>query len=275
MTEFKKQKPVTPAQRHLIQLNLRQLDKKPLLKTKLKGLKNSNGRNNSGKITIRHIGGGHKKRYRQINFSRRKESTGLVLSVEYDPNRNANIASIYDFLSNYFFYIIAPKDLKIGDIVSAGPNAKPNLGCSLPIDNIPVGSVIHNVSPKVKTSGQISRAAGTFSQLIERDFNFAKITLSSGELRFISPKCYATIGIVSNDFIYFTQLGKAGRSRWLNKRPTVRGVAMNPVDHPHGGGEGKKSGKGKTPWGKTTKKSKTSKSLNKLIIKNYKKNEPI
>jgi len=265
--KFKNQKPLTPSQRHLIQLKTTHLKKKPLIKTKLKGLINSNGRNNEGKITVRHKGGGHKRKYRQIEFNRTTESTGITCSIEYDPNRNANIASIYDFASNTFFYIIAPKNLKIGNIVKTGSNIEPKLGNSLPISEIPVGSLIHNISPKISKPAQISRSAGSFSIIKEKSLNYAKIELPSGEQRLISPRCYATIGIVSNELIFLTQKGKAGRSRWLNKRPTVRGVAMNPIDHPHGGGEGKKSGKGKTPWGKPVKKGSTSRSKNKLIIK--------
>jgi len=265
--KFKNQKPFTPSQRHLIQLKTTYLKKKPLLKTRLKGLTKSNGRNNKGRITVHHKGGGHKKRYRQIKFNRITESTGITCSIEYDPNRNANIASIYNFSSNTFFYILSPKNLKIGDIIRTGSNIEPKIGNSLPIREIPVGSLIHNVSPKTSKPAQISRSAGTFSVIKEKSLDYAKIELTSGEQRFISPECYATIGIVSNELVFLTQKGKAGRSRWLNQRPTVRGVAMNPVDHPHGGGEGKKSGKGKTPWGQPVKKGHTGRSKNKLIIK--------
>lgn len=265
--KFKNQKPFTSSQRHLIQLSTEHLRRKPLIKKKLKGLINSSGRNNSGKITVRHKGGGHKRKYRQIEFTRINESAGITVSIEYDPNRNANIASIYDNSLNNFFYILAPKNLKVGDIVKSGPNIEAKLGNSLPIANIPVGSLIHNVSPTTFKPGQIARSAGTFCRLKEKALDYARIELSSGEQRLISPKCYATIGIVSNDLVFLSQKGKAGRSRWLNKRPTVRGVAMNPIDHPHGGGEGKKSGKGRTPWGKPTKKGSTSTSKNKLIIR--------
>lgn len=267
---LKNKKPVTSAQRHLVQLDRTNLSKKPLIKKNIKGLKNSNGRNNSGKITIRHKGGGHKKRYRIINFTRTNESTGIVCSIEYDPNRNTNVSSIFDLSSNTFFYILTPKNLEIGDIVKSGTNIEPKLGYSLPLAEIPIGSLIHSVSPKVSKLSQLSRAAGTFSYLKEKTLTCAKIELSSGEHRLISPKCYATIGVVSNELLFLTQLGKAGRSRWLNQRPTVRGVAMNPVDHPHGGGEGKKSGKGKTPWGKPVKSGITSKSRNKFILQKNK-----
>lgn len=252
--KFKIKKPVTNSQRHLIQLSREELSKKPFIKHKLHTLKRFSGRNNCGQVTVRHQGGGHKKRFREINFDRKDLSTGIVCTIEYDPNRTANIASVYDILNDNFFYILAPKNTKIGDIIQSGTGSQSKLGHSLPISEIPVGSYIHNVSPKTYKYAQFSRAAGTFSKLKEKTLDSAKIELSSGEQRFMSPKCYATMGIVSNEFIYLTKLGKAGRARWLNVRPSVRGVAMNPIDHPHGGGEGKKSGKGKTPWGKTLKK---------------------
>ena len=264
---LKIRKPVTPSQRQLIQLSRKNLNKQPLLKKLLKGIKNSSGRNNFGHITVRHKGGGHKKKSRTLNFFRVTSSTGIVCTIEYDPNRNANISSIFDISTYKFSYILAPKNLKIGDIVKSGPNAEPKIGHSLPISKIPVGSFIYNISPKSKKPAQISRSAGTFSQLMEKTLDHAKIELSSGEQRFISVKCYATIGIVSNEFTFLTKLGKAGHSRWLGKRPCVRGVAMNPIDHPHGGGEGKKSGIGRTPWGKPTKGQRTSQTKNKLIIK--------
>jgi large subunit ribosomal protein L2 len=250
------------------ELNMYKLKKKSLLKTKIKGITNSAGHNNTGKITVFHKGGGHKKRYRKINFNRNETSKGIICSIEYDPNRTSNIASVFDYTKNDFFYIIAPKKLSIGDIVESGVNAEPKLGNSLPIEQIPVGSYIHNIAPKINKSSQISRSAGTFSKLKEKTLNSAVIELSSGEQRLISPKCYATIGIVSNDFFFLKKNEKAGQSRWLNKRPTVRGVAMNPIDHPHGGGEGKKSGINKTPWGKSNNRGSTSNSTNKNIIKN-------
>jgi len=254
--KFKNQKPFTPSQRHLIQLKIEQLLKKPLIKKKIKGLLNLSGRNNSGKITVRHKGGGHKKKYRQLDFNRKFESIGITCAIEYDPNRNANIASIYNFFLSNFFYILAPKNLKTGDIIKSGQNVETKLGNSLPISEISIGSLIHNISSKPFKLSEISRAAGTFSRLKEKTLKYAKLELSSGKQFILSPKCYATVGIVSNELVLLTQKGKAGRSRWLNKRPAVRGVAMNPVDNPHGGGEGKKSGKGKTPWGKTTKPGK-------------------
>ena len=261
--------PRTPSLRNLIRLNNSELNKKPLLKSNIKGLKKKSGRNFSGKITSYCKGGGHKKKYRFINFQRTKEETCIVISLEYDPFRSANIASVYNIINKNFYYIIAPKNLAVGDIIKSGVNADSKNGHSLPISKIPIGCLIHNISPKEKSFATISRSAGTFSQLIEKTSSFGRIKLSSGEQRTISINCFATIGIVSNEFSILTTLGKAGRSRWLNKRPKVRGVAMNPIDHPHGGGEGKTSGgrTSVTPWGKPTKGGKTSRSKNKYIIK--------
>jgi large subunit ribosomal protein L2 len=250
----------------LIKLNKKILKKKPLIKSKIKGLKISSGRNNTGQITSYHKGNGHKRNYRKIDFYRTKNCTGIVSSVEYDPSRTASIASIYNFLTQKYSYIIAPKNLKIGDIVKSGSTAEPNLGNSLPISKIPTGSFIHNISPKTKKLGQISRSAGTFSYLIEKTAKYGRIKVSSGEQRKISVNCYATLGVVSNELQFLTTVGKAGRSRWLNRRPKVRGVAMNPVDHPHGGGEGKKSGRSLSPWGKLNQGRSTSRSKNLLII---------
>lgn len=244
--------------------------KKPFLKQKIKGKLNKAGRNNSGKITVYHKGGGHKRRHRLIDFNRTITSKGIVCNIEYDPNRNCKIAAVFDIEKIFFYYIIAPKNLIISDIIESGDNVEPKLGYSLPISNIPVGCYIYNVSPKTYKPAQISRSAGTFCKLKEKTLNYAIIELNSGEHRYLSTKCFASIGIVSNEFQFLTKKYKAGQSRWLNKRPTVRGVAMNPIDHPHGGGEGKTSGLNKTPWGKYNKKSITKKKLkNKYIIKKY------
>ena len=247
-------KPTTPSQRYLVQLNKKHLSKKPVLKIKIKGCKNSSGRNNQGKITVRHKGNGHKKKYRKINFTRIFKSVGIITSLEYDPNRNANLASVFDFSNNIFYYMLAPQNIKIGDIVQSGSKIKPMTGNSVPISKIPVGTFIHSISQTPYKKAQLSRAAGTFSKLEEKNLEYAKLKLKSGKYKFLSVNNYATIGIISNECVYLTRKGKAGRSRWLNKRPSVRGVAMNPIDHPHGGGEGKKSGKSKTPWGKVSKK---------------------
>lgn len=269
MISLQKVKPTTPGRRQLIKLNQKSLNlsKKPMLKNKVKGLKNSSGRNNSGRITAFHRGGGVKKRYRKINFNRTDNSTAIVCSLEHDPYRNAYIAAVFDFINNAFFYILAPKNLKVGDIVKSGLEVEPSLGSSLPIAKIPIGTAIHNVSPKPNKKAQISRSAGTFSMIKEKTEKYAVIELSSGEQRYVSSKCFASIGEVSKELHFLTNSGKAGRSRWLNRRPIVRGVAMNPIDHPHGGGEGKKSGTSRTPWGKPNQRGKTSKSVNKLIIK--------
>ena len=188
----------------------------------------------------------------------------------FDGEQNYyNISSyVFNLKTKNFYYTIAPKNLKVGDIVKSGSNAEIKNGHSLPISKIPVGCLIHNIAPKINGIAKFSRSAGTFSQLIEKTTNYGKIKLSSGEQQTISINCFATIGIVSNEFLTLTTLGKAGRSRWLNKRPKVRGVAMNPIDHPHGGGEGKTSGgrSSVTPWGKPTKNGKTSKSKNKFRI---------
>lgn len=251
-------KPTTPSQRQLIKLSLNYLRKKPFLKKEIKSLKtNSTGRNNSGKITVKHKGGGHKKKYRKIKFLRTNNSIGITCSIEYDPYRKANVASVFEFALNTFFYILAPKNLKTGDIIKSGDNAEMKIGHSLPLSKVPIGSCIHNVAPTIKSYGKISRSAGTFSKITEKTPEQIKIKLSSGQQQQLSPNCYATVGIVSNELVCLTQVGKAGRSRWLNKRPKVRGVAMNPIDHPHGGGEGKKSGKGLNYWGKPVKGGKT------------------
>jgi large subunit ribosomal protein L2 len=266
---LQKVRPITASRRQLIKLNQKNLNlsKKPLLKNKVIGKKNPSGRNHSGKITVFHIGGGVKKKYREVDFSRKSNSTGIICSIEHDPNRNAYIAAVFDFINKHFYYILAPQGLRVGDIVKSGLETEPSLGNSLPIANIPIGTHIYNISPKVSKPAQISRSAGTFSIVKEKTETHAVIELSSGEQRYISSKCFACIGEVSKELYFLTRLSKAGQSRWLNKRPTVRGVAMNPVDHPHGGGEGKKSGNSRTPWGKPNHRGKTSNSMNRLIIK--------
>lgn len=254
-------KSFSPTQNKIITLVKIGRNKAPLLKKMIKGKKNVAGKNNSGKITISHKGGGHKKRYRKIDFKRTEDSIGIVTTIEYDPYRTSFIASIYDFLNSRYYYIIAPKNLNIGNIIKSGFSANIKVGHSLTLMKIPVGSFIHNISLKENKKAQLTRSAGTNAQLIEKTSKYCRIVLSSGTHIFVSPSCLATIGSVSNEFSFFKTINKAGRSRWLNKRPTVRGVAMNPIDHPHGGGEGKSSG-GRfsvTPWGKPTKNGKTTK----------------
>ena len=265
-------KPATPSQRHLKLLNRVNLSKVKPLKSQTIGLKSTGGRNNLGRITSFRKGGGHKKLYRKINLLR-KDLNGIVLSIEHDPNRTTLIASVYDFEKKKPFYILAPQGLKIGDLVKSGSKAKIKIGHSLPLFNIPVGSFIHNISLSDNSEGKIARAAGTFAQLIQKDLRFGRLKLQSGEQRLVSLGCTATIGMLSNQNKKLTSLGKAGRSRWLNRRPSVRGVAMNPVDHPHGGGEGKTSGgrPSVTPWGKPTRGRPTSRSQNKNILVSRKK----
>jgi large subunit ribosomal protein L2 len=259
----------TLLQTHLISINHDSLRKKPLLKIKMKGLKNSSGRNNTGKITSYHRGGGHKQKYRSIDFVRRENTVEIVTSIEYDPNRTANIASTYNIVTRRHSYIVAPENLKVGNVLKSGSNADVSLGHSLPLSKIPEGSFIYNVSDKVYGSAKISRSAGTFSNILEKSPTYSKILLPSGKQRKLPINCYASIGVVSNGSHINTIIGKAGKSRWLNKRPSVRGVAMNPIDHPNGGGEGRKSGKNATPWGKPSNCGKTSTSK----IKNEKTRE--
>lgn len=248
------------AQKKLISLSKKNLNKVSLIKSMTMGKKNLAGRNNSGKITVRHVGGGHKKKYRKIDFIRNKDSIGIVASLEYDPCRTAFIASVYDFLNQKYSYVIAPKSLRIGDIVNSGFSAEIKVGHSLALMKIPVGGFIHNISMKENKKAQLTRSAGTSAQLIEKTSKYCRVVLSSGSHKFLPPTCQATVGTVSNEFSFFDKVNKAGRNRWLNWRPTVRGVAMNPIDHPHGGGEGKSSGgrSSVTPWGKPTKNGKTS-----------------
>lgn len=269
LLKLKKIKPRTSAQRNLIKIKSQFISKTPLLKHNILGIKTSSGRNNTGKITIFQKGGGHKKRYRKIAFSRKRNGIEIITSIEYDPNRNSFIASSYNFMLKSYQYVLAPKNLKVGDIIKSGLIAETKIGHSLPISKIPVGSLMHNISNIHTQKAQISRAAGTFSRLIEKTSKYGRILLSSGKQQLVPIQCFATLGIVSNDYTFLTTRAKAGRSRWLNQRPTVRGVAMNPIDHPHGGGEGKTAGgrSSVTPWGKPTKGVKTSRSKNKLIIK--------
>jgi large subunit ribosomal protein L2 len=259
---FQKFKPTTPSRRHLIRLNKDHLNKKPLLKNKIIGKKNSVGRNHTGKITVSHKGGGVKKCYRKIDFTRTDNSVAIVCTLENDPNRNCFIAAVCDLATKNFYYILAPQHLIVGDIVKSGLEIKPSLGSSLPLSEIPEGSIVCNVSPKLSIPGQIARAAGTFAVVKEKVGENVLLQLSSGTLKSVSSKCFAVIGDISNNTYFLTRLGKAGQSRWLNKRPTVRGVAMNPIDHPHGGGEGKKSGQSKTPWGKPNRRGRTGRSYN-------------
>ena len=262
----KKIKPITPSQRHTILLNKNNLVKNFKNKKLIKGFYRSNGRNNQGKITVRSRGGGHKRLYRKISFKRDINVHGKVLNILYDPNRSANIAYIKN--ENKDFFILAPEGLKKETLIESNEKAPLKIGNALPLKNIPIGSIIHNISLLPNSKGKLIRSAGTSAQLIQKINNkYAKIRLNSGELKLILLNCYATLGIVSNVHHKLIKLGKAGRSRWLNKRPHVRGVAMNPVDHPHGGGEGKTSGgrPSVSPQGKITK-GKPTRKKKKIII---------
>jgi large subunit ribosomal protein L2 len=229
------------------------------VKSLTEGLTKSGGRNNTGRITARRIGGGHKRRYRLVDFKRRKFDVPAVIErLEYDPNRTAFIALVR-YEDGEQAYILAPQRLKVGDSVIAGERVDVKPGNAMPLKNIPVGTIVHNVELKAGKGGQLARSAGTYVQLVGRDQGYAQLKLASGELRVVRGECLATIGAVSNPDQSNINLGKAGRKRWLGKRPSVRGVAMNPIDHPHGGGEGRTSG-GRhpvTPWGKPTKGKKT------------------
>jgi large subunit ribosomal protein L2 len=251
--------PITPSLRQLVIVDRSNLWKGKPVKSLTEGLTKSGGRNNLGRLTSRAIGGGHKRSYRMVDFKRRKfDVAATVERIEYDPNRTAFIALIkYD--DGELSYILAPQRLAVGDQVISSASADIKPGNAMPLSAIPVGTIIHNVEMKPGKGGQIARSAGAYAQLVGRDVTFAILRLNSGEQRLIHSTCMATIGAVSNPDQSNTNLGKAGRKRWLGKRPRVRGVAMNPIDHPHGGGEGRTSGGRNpvTPWGKPTKGKKT------------------
>lgn len=269
---LKQYKPDTPGQRGLVLVDRSQLWKGGPVKSLTEGLRKKGGRNNQGHITARRIGGGHKRRYRSIDFKRMKlDVVGTVERIEYDPNRTAFIALI-KYTDDELAYIIAPQRLNVGDQVVSGKTGidiKP--GNAMPMAAMPVGTIIHNVEMKPGKGGQMARSAGTYAQIIGKDQGYAQLRLSSGEIRLVRAECMATVGAVSNPDQQNINLGKAGRKRWLGKRPAVRGVAMNPVDHPHGGGEGRTSG-GRhpvTPWGKPTKgkKTRSNKKTDRLIMR--------
>lgn len=268
---LKKFNPTTPSQRHLVLVDRSHLHKGKPVKSLTEGLSKSGGRNNTGRITARRIGGGHKRKYRMIDFRRtRFDVEATVQRLEYDPNRTAFIALI-EYTDGELAYILAPARLAAGDKVISADRADIKPGNAMPLKNMPVGTIVHNVELKAGKGGQIARSAGTYAQLIGKDSGYAQLRLSSGEQRLVRGECMATVGSVSNADHGNVKLGKAGRKRWIGKRPAVRGVAMNPVDHPHGGGEGRTSG-GRhpvTPWGKPTKGARTrrNKSSDKLIMR--------
>ena len=264
-------KPTTPSQRQLVIVDRSGLWKGKPEKSLTEGLRKHGGRNNLGRITVRFRGGGHKRNYRIVDFKRNKfDVPAVVERLEYDPNRTAFIALVR-YEDGEVAYILAPQRLAVGDSVVSGQKVDIKPGNALPLKNIPVGTVVHNVEMKVGKGGQIARSAGTYVQLVGKDQGYAQLRLSSGEVRIVRAECMATIGAVSNPDQQNINLGKAGRSRWLGRKPHNRGVTMNPVDHPHGGGEGRTSG-GRhpvTPWGKPTKGKKTrnNKKTDSLIMR--------
>ncbi len=268
---LKQYKPSTPSQRGLILVDRSQLHKGGPVKSLTVGLSKKGGRNNTGRITMRRKGGGHKRKYRIIDFKRKKyDVPATVERIEYDPNRTAFIALIR-YQDGELSYILAPQRLNTGDTVIAGKEADIKPGNAMPLANMPIGTICHNVELKQGKGGQLARSAGCYVQLVGRGDGYAQLKLMSGEVRVVRSECMATVGAVSNPDQKNIKIGKAGRSRWLGNRPKVRGVAMNPVDHPHGGGEGRTSGGRNpvTPWGVPTKgkKTRSNKATDKFIIR--------
>ena len=266
-------KAITNGRRHMTSLDFAEITTSKPEKSLLAPLPKKAGRNNQGKITVRHHGGGHKKQYRIIDFKRNKDNVpAKVATIEYDPNRSANIALLH-YVDGEKRYIIAPKELKVGQVVVSGPEADIKIGNTLPLANIPVGTLIHNIELKPGKGGQLVRSAGASAQVLGKEGKYVLVRLKSGEVRMILATCRATIGEVGNEQHGLVNIGKAGRTRWLGKRPTVRGSVMNPNDHPHGGGEGRTSIGRKSPmspWGKPTlgKKTRSNKARsNKFIVR--------
>lgn len=272
---IKKYRPITAGRRNASVSTFEEITKTAPERSLLQSQRRKSGRNSAGRITVRHRGGGHKKHYRFVDFTREKAGIpAKVASVEYDPNRSSNIALLH-YVDGEKRYILAPKGLVVGSTVMSGPNAEPVVGNALPLANIPLSSTIHNVELQPGRGGQIVRSAGSSAILMSREGRFAQVKLPSGEIRLIDVRCQATIGDVGNSDHGSVSLGKAGRKRWLGIRPTVRGVAMNPVDHPMGGGEGRTSGGGHpvSPWSQLAKGGKTRSKRNpssKFIVKRRK-----
>ena len=267
---LKKFNPVTPGTRQLVIVDRSELWKGKPVKTLTEGLSSSGGRNNYGRVTSHHRGGGHKRSYRKIDFKRRKwDVEATIERLEYDPNRTAFIALI-KYADGELAYILAPQRLSVGDEVIAGAQVDVKPGNAMPLSAIPVGTIVHNVEMKIGKGGVIARSAGNYAQIVGRDQGYVIVRLNSGEQRLIHGQCFASIGAVSNPDHMNTSIGKAGRQRWFGRRPHNRGVVMNPIDHPHGGGEGRTSG-GRhpvTPWGKPTKgkKTRSNKQTDKFIV---------
>ncbi len=272
----KQHKPTSPGRRAASGSTFEEITKSKPEKSLLTALHSTGGRNNRGRMTSRHRGGGHKRAYRVIDFKRQKfDIPAKVAAIEYDPNRSARIALLF-YVDGEKRYIIAPDKLEVGDEISSGAKAEIRIGCALPLINIPLGSAIHNVELKKGKGGQLARSAGASAQLMAKEGDYAHVRLTSGEVRIIRSECLATIGQVGNIDHENISLGKAGRNRWKGRRPHVRGVAMNPVDHPHGGGEGKAGGGNPhpvSPWGQLAKGFKTRKrhESDRYIVKKRKK----
>jgi large subunit ribosomal protein L2 len=255
---IKTYKPVTPGMRQWQSLDFSHLTATEPEKSLTHGRKERAGRDSNGRISVRHKGGGHKRLYRTIDFKRDKINVpGKVATIEYDPNRSANIALVF-YADGEKRYIIAPKDIKVGSKILNGPSAPIEPGNALPLENIPLGFTVHNIELTMGKGAQLARSAGASALVAAKEGNYVTIKLPSGEMRMIFKKCYAVIGVAGNEDHMNVRYGKAGRKRWLGVRPTVRGMVMNPVDHPHGGGEGKNKGiHPVTPWGQPTKGYKT------------------
>ncbi len=268
---LKTYKPTTPSQRQLVTVSREGLHKGGPVKALTVGKTGTGGRNNHGRLTARRRGGGHKRAYRIVDFKRQKlDMIAIVERLEYDPNRSSFIALV-KYEDGLLAYIVAPQRLAVGDKVIAAKSADVKVGNAMPLAAMPVGTIVHNIELKPGKGGQLARAAGAYAQYVGRDQGNAILKMNSGEQRLVNQNCFATVGAVSNPDHSNRVIGKAGRQRWLGWRPSVRGVAMNPVDHPHGGGEGKTSG-GRhpvTPWGKPTKgkKTRSNKSTDKFIVR--------
>ena len=268
--------PTSPGQRGMTRQDFSEVTTSTPEKSLVKSLTKSGGRNNTGRITTRHIGGGHKRAYRVVDFKRDKIGVpGTVMTIEYDPNRNVRICLI-NYADGEKRYILCPEGLNVGDKVVSGPEAEISTGNALPLDSIPLGVLVHNVELRAGRGGKMARSAGNSAQVMAKEGNYVTLKLPSSEMRMVRKDCYATIGVLGNSEYKNLSTGKAGRTRYLGIKPTVRGVTMNPVDHPHGGGEGKTGpgGNPKTPWGKPALGYKTrnkKKASSKLIVRRRKK----
>ncbi len=268
--------PTSPGQRGMTRPDYSEITTSTPEKSLLKSLTKTGGRNNTGRITTRHIGGGHKRQYRIIDFKRNKIGVqGTIMTIEYDPNRNVRICLV-NYIDGDKRYILCPEGISVGDKVMSGPEAEISVGNALPLDSIPLGALVHNIELRPGCGGKMARSAGNSAQVMAKEGNYVTLKLPSSEMRMVRKDCYATIGVLGNSEYKNLSTGKAGRTRHLGIKPTVRGVTMNPVDHPHGGGEGKTGpgGNPKTPWGKPALGYKTrnkKKASSKLIVRRRKK----